>query len=146
MIQTSLLISFSKKESYVVHISFYTTRDWNRPVIPDRVVQWSTPWLVFFLWHPIKVPLVCGFSLSLRMIILNPLPFCFSRSHKYNSYDKTYIVFSNTSLFTWPQATDFPWNTYPQRHIRGIDVSQIHRPFLVLTFQIIYQYPRSESA
>ena len=30
---------FSKKESYVVHIFLYTTRNWNRQVIPDRVVQ-----------------------------------------------------------------------------------------------------------
>ena len=38
-------------------------------VVPDRVVQWSTPWVVF-LWRPIKVPLVCGFPPSLRMITL----------------------------------------------------------------------------
>ena len=31
---------FSKKESYVVHISFYTTRGCDRQVIPDRVAQW----------------------------------------------------------------------------------------------------------
>ena len=44
---------FSKKEAYVVHISFYNTRGWNRQVIPDRVVQWSIPWVVF-LWCPPK--------------------------------------------------------------------------------------------
>ena len=43
-------------------------------VIPDRV-QWSTPWVVL-LWCSIKVPLVCGFSPSLRMITLkNPYLF-----------------------------------------------------------------------
>ena len=29
LIQTALLMSFSEKESFVVHISFYTTRGWN---------------------------------------------------------------------------------------------------------------------
>ena len=39
-------------------------------------------------------------SPSLRMITLNPLPFCSSRSHKYSNYDKvTYIVSSNLCLF-----------------------------------------------
>ena len=33
------LRAFSKKESYVVHIFLYTTRNWNRQVIPDSVVQ-----------------------------------------------------------------------------------------------------------
>ena len=58
-----------------------------------------------FLWHPIKVPLVCGFSLSLRMITLKKaLPLCFSRSFKYNNYDKaTYIVSYNLCLFFFPQ-------------------------------------------
>ena len=93
---------FSKKESYVVHISFYTTRGWNRQVIPDRAVQWSTPWVVF-LWPPVKAPFVCGFSPSLLMITLNLLPLCFSKSHKYNNYGKaTYIVSSNICLFTCP--------------------------------------------
>ena len=56
------LWGFSKKESYVVHMSLYTTRGRNsRQLIPDTVVQWSTPWVVF-LRRPIKVPLVCGFS------------------------------------------------------------------------------------
>ena len=36
-------------------------------VIPDRAVQWSTPWVVF-LWRRSKIPLVCGFFPSLRMI------------------------------------------------------------------------------
>ena len=83
--------NFSKKESYLVHISFYATRGWNRQVIPDRVNQWSATWIIF-LWCPIIVPLVCTFSPSLRMITLKPLPLCSSRSHKYNNYDKaTYI-------------------------------------------------------
>ena len=44
-------------------------------MIADRVVQWATPW-VAFLWRPIKAPLVCGFSPSLRMITLkNPYLF-----------------------------------------------------------------------
>ena len=125
---------FSKNESYVVHISFYTTRDWSRQVIPDRVVQWSTPWVVL-LWRPIKVPLVCGFSPSLRMITLNPLPLCYSRSHKYNNYEKaTYIVSYNLCLFTCPQTIDFPWNLYPQRHISAKSVSQIHPPVSGVNF------------
>ena len=98
---------------YIEYISFYTARGWNRWVIPDRVVQWSTPWEAF-LWRPIKVPFVCGFSPSLCMITLNPQPFCSFSSHKYNNYDKaTYIVSSNLCLFTYPQATGFPWNPYP---------------------------------
>ena len=69
----------------------------------------------------------CGFSPSLRMITLNPLPLCSSRSHKYNSCEKaTYIVSSNLCLFTCTQATGFPWNPYPQRHISAKGVSQIH--------------------
>ena len=77
-----------------------------------------------------------------------PLPLCFSRSHKYNNYDKaTYIVSSNLCLFTCSQATGFPWNPYPQRHISAKRVFLKFIPlFLVLTFQIIYRYPRSESA
>ena len=68
------LWGFSKKESYVAHISFYTTRGWNsRKFQIARVVQQSTPWIVFS-WRPKKVPLVRGFSPSLlRMITLqNP--------------------------------------------------------------------------
>ena len=119
---------FSKKEAYVVHISFYNTRGWNRQVIPDRVVQWSIPWVVF-LWcpPPKKFPLVCGFSPFLCMITLNPLPLRSSRSNKYNNYDKaTYIVSSDLCQFTCPQAADFPWNLYPQIHISVKGVSQIH--------------------
>ena len=65
MIQTSLLSSFSKKESYECIYLF--TLEEAEIVVPDRVVQWSTPWVVF-LWRPIKVSLVCGFSPSLCMI------------------------------------------------------------------------------
>ena len=123
---------FSKKESYVVHISFYTTRGWNRQVIPDRVVQWSTPWVVL-LWRPIKVPLVCGFSPSLRMINLKN-PYLFAPPGPTN-YDKaTYIVSSNLCLFTCSQATGFPWNPYPQRHISAKGVSQIHPPVSGVNF------------
>ena len=46
----------SKNESFVLHISFYTTR-------------------CRFLWHPIKGPLVCSFSPSLHMMTLNPYLF-----------------------------------------------------------------------
>ena len=110
-----------------MHISFYTTRDWNRQGIPDRAVQWSTPWVVCLL-RPIKVP-VCGFSPSFH-ITLTPLTPCSSLSfwsHKCNNYDKaTHIVSSNLCLFTCPQARDFPWNPYPQRHISAKSVSQIH--------------------
>ena len=126
--------NFSKKESYLVHISFYATRGWNRQVIPDRVNQWSATWIIF-LWCPIIVPLVCTFSPSLRMITLKPLPLCSSRSHKYNNYDKaTYIVSSNLCLFTCSQATGFPWNPYPQRHISAKGVSQIHPPVFGVNF------------
>ena len=135
MIQFKLwLWGFSKKESYVVHISFYPTRGWNRYVIPVRVVQWSTPWLVF-LWRPTKVPLVGGFSPCLHMITLNPLSLCSSRSHKYNNYgNATYIVNSNLYLFTCPQVTDFPWNPYLQRHINAKGVSQIQPPVFGVNF------------
>ena len=70
-----------------------------------------------------------------------PLPLCFSRSHKYNNYDKaTYIVSSNLCLFNCRQATGFPQNPYPQKHISGKRVFLKFIPlFLVLTFQIIYQ-------
>ena len=75
-------------------------------VVPDRVVQWSTPWVVF-LWRPIKVPLVCGFTPSLRMINLKN-PYIFAPPGPTN-YDKaTYIVSSNIRLFTCPQAIGFP--------------------------------------
>ena len=75
-----------------------------------------------------------------------PLPLCFSRSHKYNNYDKaTYIVSSKLCLFTCPQA----FHEIPTH--RDILVqkecfsSKLSSLFLVLTFQIIYQYPRRES-
>ena len=117
----------------------------NKQVVPDSVVQWSTPWVVF-LWRPIKGSLVCGFSSSLCMIILNLLPLCSSRSHKYNNYDTpTYIVSSNLCLFICLQPTDFPWNRYPQRHISCKEFPKFIPLFLMLTFQIIYQYPRPES-
>ena len=54
-----------------MHISLYITRSLNRQVIPDKVVQWLPPWVIF-LWRPIKFPLACGFSPSLRMITLTP--------------------------------------------------------------------------
>ena len=80
----------------------------NKQVISDSVVQRSTPWVVF-LWRPAKGSHVCGFSSSLCMIILNPLPLCSSRSHKYSNYDTpTYIVSSNLCLFICLQPTDFP--------------------------------------
>ena len=77
-------------------------------------------WVVF-LWCPIKVPLVCGFSPSLRMINLkNPNLFAPSRP---TNYDKgTYIVSSNLCLFTYPQATDFPCNPCPQKRISATSV------------------------
>ena len=82
---------------------------------------------------PINVPLVC--SPSFRMIALNPLPLCSSKSHKYDNYDKaTYIVSSNLCLFTCSQATGFPWNPYPQRHISAKGVSQIHPPVSSVNF------------
>ena len=87
------------------------------------------------VWHPIKVSFVCGFSPSLCMITLNPLPFCSSRSHKYSNFDKkTYIVSSNHCLFTCSQATGFPWNPYPQRYISAKGVSQIHLPVSGVNF------------
>ena len=83
--------------------------------IPDKVVHWSTPWVVF-LWRPIKVSLVCGFVPSLCMINLKK-SFLFAPPGLTN-YDKvTYIASSNLCLFTCPQATGFPWIPYPQRHI-----------------------------
>ena len=118
-----------------MHISFYTTRGWIRQVIPGRAVQWSIPWVVC-LPCPIKVP-VCGFSPSFH-ITLNPLTPCSSlsfRSHKCNNYGKaTHIVSSNLCLFTCPQARDFPWNPYPQRHISAKSVSQIHIPVSSVNF------------
>ena len=76
---------------------------------------------------PHKSSSFCGFSLSLCMITLNPLPLCSSRSHKYNNYEKaTCIVSSNLCLFTCTQVTGFPGNPYPQRHISAKSVSQIH--------------------
>ena len=132
MIQTSVRRILC---SIYIHIFFYTTRDWNRQVIPDRVNQWSTPWVIF-LWCPIIVSLVSGFSPSLRMITLNPLPPCSSRYHKYNNHDKaTFIVSSNLCLFTCSQVTEFPWNPYPQRHISAkMGVSQIHPPVSGVNF------------
>ena len=119
---------------YVVHIYFYTTRGWIRSVIPDRVAQWSAPKEVF-LRLPIKNSSFCGFFPSFRMITLNPLPLCSSRSHKYNNYEKaTYIVSSNLRLFTCTQTTGFPWNPYPQRHISAKGVSQIHPPVFGVNF------------
>ena len=44
---------------------------------------------------------VAAFPLSSRMINLNPLPLCSSRSHKYSNYEKaTCVVSSNLCLFT----------------------------------------------
>ena len=68
----------------------------------------------------VKVPFVSGFSLSLRVITLKNLclPLCSSRSHKYKNYDKgKYIASPNLCLFTCPQATGFPLNSYPQINI-----------------------------
>ena len=89
----------------------------------------------------------CGLSSSLRMIILNPLPLCSSRTHKHNNYDKaTYTVSSILCLFTCPRPQAF--HEIPTR--RGILVQKrvflkFIPLFLVLTFQIVHQYPRSES-
>ena len=121
LIQTALLMSFSKKESFVVHIFLHHKR-LKQQAIQDTVVQWSTPWVVF-LWQPIKFPLVCDFSPSLCMINLKN-PYCYDKSKKPcminlknhlfappdpTNYDKaTYIVSSNLCLFTCPQATGFP--------------------------------------
>ena len=97
----------------------------------------------------VKVPLVCGFSPSLRVITLKIpcLPLCSSRSHKYKNYDKgKYIASPNLCLFTCSQATGFPLNPYPQINVSAKRVFVKFIPlFLVLTFQIIYQYPRCES-
>ena len=97
-----------------MHISF-TPREVEIVGNSRESIQSSTPWVVF-LWGPIKVPLVCGFSPSLRMINLKK-PYLFAPPGPTN-YDKaTYIVSSNLCLFTCSQATGFPWNPYPQRHI-----------------------------
>ena len=72
-------------------------------VVNSRQSSWSTPWVVFL-------------SPSLRMITLKN-PYFFPPADPTN-YDKaTYIVSSNLCLFTCSQATGFPWNPYPQRHI-----------------------------
>ena len=99
----------------------------------------------FFSWRPIKALLVCAFSPSLRMINLKK-PYLIAPPGPTN-YDKaTYIVSSNLCLFTCPQATDFPWNSYPQRHISAKRVFLKFIPvFLMLTFQIINQYSSCES-
>ena len=101
-----------------------------------------------FLWCPIKGPLVCGFSPFLHMITLNPLPLCSSRSHKYNNYEKaTYIVSSNLCLFTCTQPRSQAFHEIPihrGKFVQRMFLKFIHL-FLVLTFQIIYQYPGSES-
>ena len=135
-------MTFSKKESYVQHISFYTTKGWNSN---SRYCSSVVNSLGSFLWRPIKVPLVCGFSPSLRMINLKN-PYLFAPPGPTN-YDKaTYIVSSNHCLFTCPQATGFPWNLYPQRHISAKRVFlKFILVLLILTFQIIYQYPWCES-
>ena len=73
-------------------------------------------------------------------------PYLFAPAGPTN-YDKaTYIVTSNLFLFPCPrQANGFPWNPYPQRHISAKRVFLKFIPvFLMLTFQIIYQYPRCE--
>ena len=129
------LWAFSKKESYVEHMSFYITRGWNRQVISDRVVQWSTPWVVF-LWPPIKVSLVCGFPPSLCMITLNPLPLCSS---------------GPTNITTMTRHTKFPHTKFPltllyslaprpqnfheiPTHSGAKGVSQIHSPVSGVNF------------
>ena len=127
-----------------MHISFYTTRGWNRQVIPDRVVQWSTSWEVF-LSCPCKSSSCLWLFLFPPYDNFKPTTSLLPTSQKCNNYHKaTYIVSSNLCLFTCPQVTDFPWNPYTHR---GILVQRVFLKFiplfLVLTFQVIYQYPRS---
>ena len=98
-----------------------------------------------FFKRPINVSLLCGFSSCLRMINLkNP---CLFASLGPTNYGKaTYIVSSNLCLLTFPQATGFPWNRYSERHISAKRVFLKFIPvILMLTFQIIYQYPMCES-
>ena len=112
-----------------MYISFYTTRGWNRQVFPDRVVQWSTPWVVF-LWCPMHKSFSCFWTFPFPVYDnFIPLPLCSSRSHKYINYDKgTYIIVSNLCLFTCPPSHRRSWNPYPQRHISAKGFCQIHSP------------------
>ena len=68
--------------------------------------------IFFYGARPINVPLVCGFSPSLRMINLKNL-YLFAPPYPTNYYKATYIVSSNLCLFTCPQATGFPWLSLP---------------------------------
>ena len=89
----------------------------------------------FFLWRPMNIPFVCGFSPSLHMITLkNPqLPLCFSGSHKYNKYDKaTYTVSSNFVHSLAPRLSMKSLLTEDHQCTKG--VSQIHPPVSGVNF------------
>ena len=115
-------------------------------VIPDRVVQWSTPW-VLLLWCLIKVPLdVCGFSPSLRMTtIKNPHLSTPPGPTNMTTMTRQHTQFSPTFFYSLaPRSLAF--HEIPSyRILVQKECFSNSSPFLVLTFQIIYQYPRCES-
>ena len=80
-----------------MHIPFYTKR-LKQVGNSDRLVEGSTPRSFFMVPH--KIPPVCGFSPSLRVMTLNPLPLFFSKSHKYNNYDKATYIVSSTLVYS----------------------------------------------
>ena len=102
----------------------------------------------FFYGAPQKFLLFVAFlpSPPLPRMINFKKPYLFALPGHTNHEKATCIVSSNLCLFTCPQATGFPRNLYPQRHINAKRVFLKFIPvFLMLTFQIIYQYPRCES-
>ena len=99
--------------------------------IPDRVVQWST-WVVF-LWRPIKVPLVCGFSPSLRMITLkNPYLFASPGPTNITTMTRQHTQFPLTFVYSLaPRPLAF-YESLIHRDKKG--VSQIHSPVSGVNF------------
>ena len=135
MIQT-LLMKFCKKESIFLHHKRLKQVGKSRQLgsfcmAPHK----SSSCLRLFTFPPYS-----------RIITFSPLPLCSCRSHKYNNYEQaTYIVSSNLYLFTFTRSQAF----YEIPTHRGILVQRVFLKFiplfLVLTFQIIYQYPGSKS-
>ena len=99
-----------------------------------------------FSWRPIKGPLVCGLSPSLCMITLNPYLFAPPGPTNITTMKRQHTQFCLTfvySLSPRPQA----YHEIPTH--RGILVQSVFLKFiplfLMLIFQIIYQYLGSES-
>ena len=107
-------------------------------VIPDSVVQWSAPWLIF-LWCPIKVLLVCGFSVSLCIINSNnPSSYLFA-SPGPTSYDK-----ATTFVYSLALRSLDSHKIPTHKHISAKKVFLKLIPMFLMLYiiiQIIYQYP-----